>query len=366
MAPGDHEIKSEDQQVEAIASQEDVIKANCKHLIEFVEEITKCDPKQLSKGTLAQVKATKAKIFQFFEADLGDGDDHHNRDDRGGSSSDKDSASGDGDGENPSSKRKKLFSKSSKQKSPDVSSEQKSIIEILVDKLDYRRAPHLENFDESGSGSLESYLDKFETYCQDEIRTRSGDDDKVAYIVELKKKLTGDALKGFNAIRDDDDSYNTLKYKLLVWYGDMKDMRKKKAKRQFEKAGYNLKEGLYVYSLRLEKLFKQAYPSSSIEKSSTLREQYLNTIPSNIKSKLKEHLFNNKLNGKSTTWSEIQRYARFRDVMLEEQECEKSNSDSDKDTEVIEINTGRAIRKKIPDTDMQVEYDKGNKKFFYS
>ena len=119
-----------------------------------------------------------------------------------------------------------------------------------------------------------------------------------------------------------------------------------------------------MYSLRLEKLFKQAYPSSSIEKSSTLREQYLNTIPSNIKSKLKEHLFNNKLNGKSTTWSEIQRYARFRDVMLEEQECEKSNSDSDKDTEVIEVNTGRAIKKKIPDTDMQVEYDKGNKKFF--
>ena len=76
----------------------------------------------------------------------------------------------------------------------------------------------------------------------------------------------------------------------------MKSMRKKKAKSLFEKSTYNSDDSLYLYSTKLEKLYKRAYPNSNIEKICLLRGKYMKTIPRRIKEKLLEKPFNNKLN----------------------------------------------------------------------
>ena len=224
--------------------------------------------------------------------------------------------------EKPSDKKESVKIKGNNNKPTDID---KSILEILVEKIDNRKVPLQGKYDESSGESLTDYLDRFEDYCKDNIRGGNR-----FWIDELEGKLMGDTLKAFYAIKDVGDSYDSLKSKLLTWFNGMKDMRKKKAKAQFEKATYNSKESLYLYSTRLEKLFRRAYPFGKVSKSSTWRDKYMSTVPYQVKKALSQHMFSDKLNDKSTTWESIQKFARHRDVWVG---AKKSDSESDEKDE---------------------------------
>ena len=107
------------------------------------------------------------------------------------------------------------------------------IVKILADKLDNRKVPEQGKFDENGGESLEEYLIKFEKYCQANIRG-----DSHCWVDELESKLSGEMLELYKVSKLDRGSYESLKRKLLNWYEDTSEIRKKKAREIFEHAKY--------------------------------------------------------------------------------------------------------------------------------
>ena len=198
-------------------------------------------------------------------------------------------------------------------------------IQVLSNKI----IPEFEKYDENSGESLMEYLERFERFCQ---RNVNGDED--SWIGELKKKLSGDTLRAFNNMRESKDTYVQLRYKLEDWDEEMKVTRKKKARSQFKKMKPEKKEPVHSYCYRLEKVFKLAYPKHKMEKSSTLREKFLQTVPKSFLSLISDKLFSDKVDNKVTKWSTLKRYARVRDVEVDDDKSTDS-SDDQKDEEII-------------------------------
>ena len=126
-------------------------------------------------------------------------------------------------------------------------------------------------------------------------------------------------------MRDVNDTYLDVKEKLINWHKDMKDLRKKKNREVFDKAKYINGESYYLFSARLQRLYKNAYPKHKIETSSLLRDKFLKTVPKSIKSVISAQMVANKIKNKNITWSTIQKCTRFVDA----QELEKSKVAND-------------------------------------
>ena len=208
------------------------------------------------------------------------------------------------------------------------------ILERMLERMDNRRTPLLEKYDENDGEEFESYLEKFENYCENNIRG-----DSSYWIKELGNHLSGDILKAYSAIKDKKDNYNSLKQKLVKWNRNMKDLRKRKARELF----YNMKpkreEELYLYSNRLENQFKAAFPKISkkkIQTSKTLRERFLDTVPEQVKNVLDMQILSLRGKVESVTWEAIQTYARFRDLEYRKR-TKKTEIESDDETEIIII-----------------------------
>ena len=70
---------------------------------------------------------------------------------------------------------------------------------------------------------------------------------------------------------------------MVQWDADTKYQRKRKAKTKFAKMKLKEDEDLYIYSNRVEKQFKLAFPKHNVEKSSTLRDLFFQTVPKGVK-----------------------------------------------------------------------------------
>jgi len=208
----------------------------------------------------------------------------------------------------------------------------------VMSTLDGRRSSNFEKFDEESGYDFEKYLRKFEAYCRDNIRGN-----KYVWITELEKQLQGRMLQAFEVLRDEDDDYRDIKKKLLRWYKDMKDSRKKNLRKKYEKMKYRSGESLFLYCGRLEKAFKVAYPRRNVERNKVLIEKFKQTIPKAFARMLKNHTMMCKVTGRRTTWSEMKKFAQIQDMEMEEQ----NNLDSsESETEII-IDVGREIKKDI-------------------
>ena len=168
-------------------------------------------------------------------------------------------------------------------------------------------------------------MERFEKYCTDNVRC-----DENSWIRILRKKLSGDTLAGFEAILDKRDSYIDLKVKLLKWDHKRKSMRKKKAIDQFKKMKFKKGEQLYLFSSRLEKTFRLAYPKENVEKSTALRDKFVRNVPKGFANVIREKIFCDKVWDKTTRWNVIQRYAQVRDA---EDKIGRSSESSDSETE---------------------------------
>ena len=378
----------------------EAIRLSCQHINKFVEELSKCDTKAMSVAAKQQILDSKKHIQKLLEIQKELSDENRNdgikrsEEEKLADTLDKifsnhktnteksqdvkkrpkqelfQSSGSEINDDSDSSDDQKRKSNDKKRKNNDIAkqnlSENKnadmSILEILAEKIDNRKVPLQGNYDENTGESLKDYLTRFESYCQDNLRGG-----RSFWIDELERRFTGDTLKAFQAIRDIGDSYDHLKEKLIAWYDNMKGMRKKKAKSQFDKAKYNSHESLYLYSTRLEKLFRRAFPHSKIEKSRTLREKFIDTIPYTAKKRFTEQMFQDRLNEKSTKWSDVQKYARCRDVWKEEIKSDDSNDES-KETKEIVINVGELSEKSPPkkNKEIEVQYDENQKRFYIS
>ena len=236
-------------------------------------------------------------------------------------------------------------------KKPDID---KSVLEILIDKLDNRKTPIYRKFNEGSGESLKDYLETFEDYCENNLKGGSR-----FWVDELEEKLSGETLKAFRSVKTNKDGYEDIKRKLLSWFSEMKQARKRRAKMEFNKIQYNSKEPLYLYSNRLEKAFSKAYPNAKAEKNSTLREKYMNTIPKSARNQLSFISF---IGNKPITWSHIQELAARRDSQMGEYKC-SSSSEEDTDVKEIFINVNRDKPKK-KEKKVEVKYDQKKKSFF--
>lgn len=215
--------------------------------------------------------------------------------------------------------------------------EKKTGLELLVralTKLDGRKVPAQEKFDERTGQDLKRYLKKFESYCESNFK---GDRD--LWIGQLELHLTGKVLDAMKAVRDADDSYEKVRDKLLEWYGNMKDLRKKKNRSNYEKAQFIKGESLYLYSTRLERLYKLAFPNHIIKNSKSIQEKFQSSIPKSARSLLSSQIMSHKVNNRKITWKLIQQCARYYDLDKEKSHLDQRGKDSESEEEIV-INVG--------------------------
>ena len=185
--------------------------------------------------------------------------------------------------------------------------------------LDARVLPDMDKFNGEVGENLTKYFTRFESYCAQKFKGK-----RYLWINELEKNLdtkTSDALK---TLRQFDDDYEDVKRKLLNWYKDQSDARKVKTRKKFERARPLPQESMFAYSSRLESLYKVAFPNHSVEESTSLVQQFKNTVPKPMRKIVKSEIINRKMKDKKVLWSKVQKLARIYDV---------EGSEEDKDQE---------------------------------
>jgi hypothetical protein len=220
--------------------------------------------------------------------------------------------------------------------------EDKSDLAKLLEKLDTRQIPELPVFNEESGEDLKRYLDKFESYCRDNFKGH-----QYLWIGELERHLQGKTLEEFKSVRSFDDSYNEVKKKLINLYKDNNEIRKAKARMKFENARPKQGESLYMFSTRLENLFKLAFPKHKVTTSNTLVNQFKNAISKPVRETIKSQIMSFKMKDEKIKWSLIQKCARLKDVELEKEKQRPRNNDetdeeNKKEKEVI-INLSRPV-----------------------
>ena len=207
----------------------------------------------------------------------------------------------------------------------------KDYLKIMAERMDNRKIPECEKFDEEAGHDLEEFLDEFEDYCKENVKG-----DSKHWIKVLENQLSGETLDAFKSFKEYKYPYYKLRRKLLLWYDEMEEERKKQYKANFESIKQNKNESLYIYSTRIERVFKLAYPRKKVEHSNTLREKYMDTVNYSFYKVLKSIISYDDYNQKQTKWSSIQRTARKHDRELKAKK-ERKAADLRNDSEEEEI-----------------------------
>ena len=198
--------------------------------------------------------------------------------------------------------------------------------EVLL-KLDNRMIPQQDKFDEESGRDFLEYIEQFEEYCQTNFKGHQN-----LWISELGRHLQGKMLQNYYLLKESCRSYQELKSKLVVWYTDNQEIRSRKCRKKFENAQIKANESVYLYSVRLESLFRVAFPSHSVKRSRTLLSKFKSSIPNSTKHNLKSTIMHNKMRDKEITWKEVQKWARLQDIE------EESNDEINKQVKEVTIN----------------------------
>ena len=204
-----------------------------------------------------------------------------------------------------------------------------------LNKLDVRKSPKLEKFDEDGSLELNKYFIKFEQYCKDNLKSN-----RMYWVAELEEHLSKETLKAFQVLKDEEDGYDEIRDKMLSWYKDMDEIRKEKNKKKFKDAEMRDDESLFLFSSRLEKLYKAAYPTHDIKGSKKLLDKFLESIPTTCKRQFSDVVFSYKVKNEKIKWNTIQKLARVKDVDMSKNNSKTENKEPIKN---IIINTGQSV-----------------------
>ena len=235
-------------------------------------------------------------------------------------------------------------------------SKSNELLEVLS-RVDSRKVPSQEKYNEESGQSLTKYLERFEEYCKCNFKG-----DRSMWIGELERHLSGKSYEAFMVLREADDSYKLIKKKLLKWYESSKEIRKKQCKNKFRNLKYREGESLFLFASKLESLFKQAYPHHKIKTSKTLQEQYLAVIPKSYKKEIYAMKMSYNMKDKRITWNEIKKCASYKDLQKESEQRKEERS-AEESTEEILINVRQDRQSKLPPN---VKKDNWNSRVFYS
>ena len=137
-------------------------------------------------------------------------------------------------------------------------------------------------FSLNGKMNLESYLRIFEDYFHKKYNGNGYDQCQL-----LAEFLEGELLEIYEIRGGRQIKYTAMKKHLLEYFAKLKVGSKKFWRKKLEEAKCEKGESLDMYGMRLIGLAEPAYPSSSTECVSKLRQRYLDTIPADIAQQLK-------------------------------------------------------------------------------
>lgn len=200
----------------------------------------------------------------------------------------------------------------------------------LMEKMDNRIVPKLEAYDEESGLGLLQYLERFEQYCGDNYRGGT-----YLWINELEQHLTGRTREGLRAIKQADDSYETVKEKLVGWYEDEGEIRKMRSRKTFDNVKMKKGESMLMYCNRILSLFKLGYPKKNSKNSKLLVDKFTTTIPREAQQAVTNLALSHRLNNQKIEWVTIQKYARIYDI---EVGAGKDTDKEDEDDDVVVIN----------------------------
>lgn len=213
----------------------------------------------------------------------------------------------------------------------------------VLEKLDNRKVPDVEMFNEESGLKFRKYLQKFEEYCEHNFK---GSRD--SWIRELERHLQDRALKAFRSLHDVSDTYDSIKEKLCDWFDDLRDVRKEENKALFKKARPESTESMYLYSARLERLYKRAYPKRNTN-SRELREKFATSVPKRFRKILESQIMTCKIKEEPVQWKMLQKCARHFDI---EQERKRSRDESSSECEMaVNLCGGKRMK------DATMQYD---------
>ena len=130
----------------------------------------------------------------------------------------------------------------------------------ILGRLDSRVVPRPEPFDDTSGQSFSEFLKVFEDYCTYNFRGSP-----TLWAGELGRFLTGEMHKAFTFLKIPGDSYDIVKQKLLQWRSDSREVYHATRHSKFNQATLETGESVRLFATRLEKAFRIAYPSRSID-----------------------------------------------------------------------------------------------------
>ena len=203
-------------------------------------------------------------------------------------------------------------------------SAKKISISKLVQNLENRPVHRIATFNEEYGQDLEKYLIKFEDFCCNNFK-----DNKDFWIGELEGNLKGKTLETFVSLRDYTDGYDEVKLKLLESFRCYGAHQRVAPKNKFKTARLKSGEILFMFSKRLESLFKLAYPKHGVAYSTTLINQFVNAASRTVRELVRSKIMDLKLPKKRVSWDFVQRCVKIRD---RENRFMKKNDVSGEDT----------------------------------
>ena len=181
-----------------------------------------------------------------------------------------------------------------------------------LERLDMRKVPEIEPFEDDGEETLTEYITRFEKYCQCNIRG-----DQLFWLGELKTKLSGETLKVLNTISSKKDTYKEAKQKLLDYDSNTAKQRRALKKQEFKELKYEKGESVYLFSMRLEKTFSMAY-KDDITTNKKLIDKFVKSAPKSFSRMIEPELLQNKAKKQPTYWGQMKDYAQVYDLTINE------------------------------------------------
>lgn len=245
--------------------------------IEIAKYVVKNEP-NLVTNQLGKLTGTKPKLFKTNNSDLDDDD---------------------------------LDNKSDWRSANNIDSETLRILS----RLDNRKLPKLDIYDEKTGMDFIMYLDHFEEYYADNFKGR-----KYLWISELKEHLSGRMLEVFNSIRQIDDSYDEVKCKLTKWYNEEKEIREDRARIKFERARKKESENALMFSNSLLALFRMAYPGKNHRNSTVLINKLKSCLSVNLRNAINFQMMNYRMKDVDMTWKDVQKVIRIYELQYKDED----------------------------------------------
>lgn len=194
-------------------------------------------------------------------------------------------------------------------------SEVEILTEVLKRNNSLKLAPEPEVFTLHSGKSLARFFGKFEQFCLSKFNMETYEQ----WTSELRKYLKDDLLEMFNANGGSDLEYSCMKDVLLQYAKESEDLLESRKYNLFLNAKHSPGEKLYIFALRLEKLFSAVYPDSNTDHNIELRNRFLQAIPSSLSKEIEKECYLVKIVNPEAeiTWSSLKNLLRAKNNMHE-------------------------------------------------